>query len=373
MNSSKYNYLADNSTDGTSQFGEVGFNFSTQPHERLHLGFQILARELGSTGKYEPRLDWGFADYQINKYISLKVGRFFSPWGLHNEGRDVDILRNTIIPVEVIYSEDAREISLMKGLELHGNFNIGKKNNLEYRFAKGNIDINLNSRFSLELESRLSNLYSKFIVAKGGPLIANPLTQIDMNIDHITAYGFVWNTWVDGLRLSYTSFEPDIDINAQIDISAQAQLPSPQYTFYDFSKDFKTLSLEYVKNKWSYTYERLTYAVDAYTILGKIPLSDVFSYYHQITHRFNEKYELGIVKAKSKNKLKTNQGRIDDSINDLAFTIRVDLDESWVFKVEYHDLKGIGSLRTTINPGLSNTNNQGVNWDMIVAKVTYSF
>lgn len=369
MKSSKYNYLADNSKDGTSKFGEIGINFGYQAHDRLRFGAQILARELGSAGKYDPKLDWGFADYQLTDYASIKYGKFFAPWGLYNEGRDVDILRNSILPVQAIYSEDFRDVSLMKGLELHGSFDLNERNSLEYRFAKGNVDVDSDSVLSRDINAGLNPLYSAGIAqATGGALnIANPITALDMNINGMSAFGLVWNTWIDGLRLSFTSMEPDIDINAQV------QVLGPQYTGYDFAKNWNTSSLEYSKDQWTYAFEKTTYLIDTVTAQGRTPFLQKQAYYHQINYRLNDRYEFGVTRVNDYGNVLKGKNTIDLHHKDLAFTVRVDMAEDWVLKLEYHDLQGTGDLRTVLNPGVTATANQGENWDMIMAKVTYSF
>ncbi|MCJ8347180.1 OprO/OprP family phosphate-selective porin, partial [bacterium] len=351
--------------------GEIGINFGYQPHDRLRIGAQILARQLGSAGEYDPDLDWAFADYQLNDWVSVKFGKFFVPWGLYNEGRDVDILRNSILPNQAVYAEDFRDISLMKGLELHGTIELSENNSVDYRIAKGNTDFSEKSPLLLDTRITLDALYSAGISANTGGLVnvANPITSLDMNINGFLAYGFVWNTWIEGLRLGHTSMEPDIDINAQI----PAALGGSQYTLYDFTKNLVVNSLEYTKDEWTYAYEQLSYSIDTVTSQGRAPAFKAQTYYHQVTYRLNERYEFGVMKSNAY--LNTLKGKtaLDNYLNDLAFTVRVDMAEDWVLKLEYHDMKGLDSLRTSLNPGLTATANQGKDWDMLMAKVTYSF
>ena len=347
MKSSKYNYLADNSKDGTTKWGEIGINFGYQAHDRLRIGFQVLARELGNAGNYEPHLDWGFLDYQLNEYAAIKYGKFFTPWGFYNEGRDVDILRNSILLPQSIYKEDYRDISLMKGLELHGEIPIGENNSIEYRLAKGNMDFDKGATFLLDIKNDLGNPAS-----------------VDMNINGFTSYGLVWNTWIEGLRLGLTSTEYDVDINAT----------ARPYILFDNTRNWEVASLEYTQNQWTYSFERLTAHFDQVFLGQTRPHWDIQSDYHQIIYRYNEKYEFGVVKTSEHNKTFENKSLIDQYLDDLGFTVRIDLTEDWTLKLEYHDMKGTNPLRALLNPTLPTpTNNLGENWDMFMAKVTYKF
>ncbi|MCO4783344.1 MAG: hypothetical protein KC646_13545 [Candidatus Cloacimonetes bacterium] len=369
MKSDKYNYLAENSKDSTTKWGEIGINFGYQAHDRLRFGAQILARELGNAGEYNPELDWGFADYKLTDYASVKFGKFFVPWGLYNEGRDVDILRNSILPIQAVYNEDFRDISLLKGLELHGSFELGERNSIDYRLAKGNVDINSGSSLFKDVNFSLNKSYSAAILqaTAGAVNIANPVNSLDLNINGMTAYGLVWNTWVDGLRLGFTSMEPDIDINAQVAVIG------PQYTKYDFTENFEVSSVEYTKDQWTYSFEKMTYLINAVTSTGSTPFLKNHAYYHQINYRLNDRYELGLVRQNDYSNVLKGKNTINLYQNDLAFTVRVDMSEDWVLKLEYHDLEGTALLRDILNPGVTAAVNQGKDWDMIMAKVTYSF
>ncbi|PCJ21307.1 MAG: hypothetical protein COB02_01605 [Candidatus Cloacimonadota bacterium] len=356
IKSSKYNYLADDSTSGTSKFGEFGINFGYQAHDRLRLSAQILARELGSAGEYNPNLDWAFLDYQLANWASLKYGKFFTPGGLYNEGRDADFLRNRIFLSHTIYSPNFRDLSTMSGLQLHGNIEIGENNSIDYTFSKGNVSFNDNSTFLVDFQFGVKKILKINTNTKG-------------NIDNLISYSFIWNTWIEGLRLGFTQADISINIDATI-TPFGVKLAS---VLYDNSEVFKIHSIEYTRDNWRYTFERITGRMDR---VGFGPTQVHFnlqSYYHQITYRLNDRYEFGILKSTAHENTLAGKNAIDQYQKDLTFTIRQDLSDSWVLKFEYHDMQGIGSFRDIFNPTTNATSNRGKNWDMFMTKITYSF
>ncbi|PCJ18196.1 MAG: hypothetical protein COB02_11450 [Candidatus Cloacimonadota bacterium] len=375
MKSSKYNYLAEGSKNGTTKWGEVAVNFGYQAHDRLRIGFQILARELGTDGRYKPELDWGFLDYEVNDWLSIKYGRFFAAWGFHNDGRDADVLRNSILLPQSVYTEDNRSIALLKGFQLHGTIDLDENNSLDYQYAQGNNDINSASSLNRDIRNTLNAQYSAAIFGAtagvpGGPFnIANPITSLDVNMNKVVNWGVVWNTQLEGLRIGYSTFEPDIDINAKV------QVIGNQYTFYDFTEPFKIVSLEYVLDDfWTYTYEHLSYAVDTVTAKGRKPFLKVQSYYHQVTYMTESNYEFGLIRSVGYNDTYTGKKAIDLYTKDLGFTVRTDIQDNVTLKLEYHKMSGTGELRPLLNSTLpTSANNLGKNWDMFMAKVTYKF
>ncbi|PCJ16287.1 MAG: hypothetical protein COB02_16680 [Candidatus Cloacimonadota bacterium] len=359
IKTSKYNFLAENSSTGTSKWGELGINFGYQAHDRLRIGAQILARELGTVGKYKPTLDWAFLDYQLTDWATVRYGKFFTTGSLYNEGRDIDLLRNSILLPNAINSEDFRDISQMKGLSLHGDVNIGDKNSISYNFSKGNVSFDENSAFTSDIQSFF----------KQNPINLN--TAVKLNADNVLAYSLVWNTWIKGLRLGFSSLNLNIGIDAKI-LPFQISLPS---MIINNSKKLKVKSLEYVKNKWSYISEYVTGRLD---FIGFGTTQTFISYqnhYHQLIYRLNERYGLGLINEKTHKNSLAGKDLINQYQKDLTFTLRVDISDNWLLKLEYHDLEGTTNLRGVLNPSgqFIPSFNKGENWDMFMAKVTYSF
>ncbi len=47
IKSSEYNYIVSDSEDGSFQFNEFGINFTSNLTDDIHMGMQLIARDLG--------------------------------------------------------------------------------------------------------------------------------------------------------------------------------------------------------------------------------------------------------------------------------------------------------------------------------------
>ena len=96
LRSTDNNYLA-KTEDGTTEFNDVAINVSTTLTDKLRVGCQFLARDLGDAGNNKVVLDWGYGDYHFRDEIGIRIGKVKRPMGFYNEGRDVDILRTWVL------------------------------------------------------------------------------------------------------------------------------------------------------------------------------------------------------------------------------------------------------------------------------------
>src|SRR5580693_3816076 len=62
--STSNNYLANDTTHGSFQYSELGLNFTKDLTDRLRLGLQFFAEDIGPTGNYNATLDWFYVDYR---------------------------------------------------------------------------------------------------------------------------------------------------------------------------------------------------------------------------------------------------------------------------------------------------------------------
>ena len=93
--SNRNNYLADTET-GTFQFNELGINFAADLTDRLRLGIQLAARDLGDMDNDKVVIDWAYADYRWRDWLGIRVGKMRLPLGFYNKTRDLDMLRTFI-------------------------------------------------------------------------------------------------------------------------------------------------------------------------------------------------------------------------------------------------------------------------------------
>ena len=106
--SNRNNFLA-NTENGTFHFNELGINFSTELTEKIRLGIQFAARDLGDSGNDKVIIDWAYADYQWRDWLGLRLGKIKMPVGFYNKTRDIDMLRTFILLPQGIYLENYRD------------------------------------------------------------------------------------------------------------------------------------------------------------------------------------------------------------------------------------------------------------------------
>jgi hypothetical protein len=79
------NYLANDTTHGSFQLSEVGINFTKAVTDKLGVGVQLFAQDLGVAGNYNAKVDWFYIDYRQADWLGFRAGRVKIPFGLYNE------------------------------------------------------------------------------------------------------------------------------------------------------------------------------------------------------------------------------------------------------------------------------------------------
>lgn len=144
IKSSQNNYLGPSARkQGSFDFTEVGINVTQPLGDKLRIGLQIFARDLGPRGNYTPQLDWYYVDYRFFDWLGVRVGKTKLPWGLYNEANDVDAGRVPILLPQSLYPVANREsLFAQTGGELYGVVPLGGAGKIEYRLYGGTIFVN---------------------------------------------------------------------------------------------------------------------------------------------------------------------------------------------------------------------------------------
>lgn len=144
IKSTRNNYLGPSArAQGSFDFTEVGINFTKPLGDKLRIGLQLFAHDLGPLGNYQPQLDWYYVDYRFFDWLGLRAGKTKLPWGLYNEANDVDAGRVPILLPQSLYPVANREsLFAQTGAELYGDVQLGGAGKLEYRLYGGTIFVN---------------------------------------------------------------------------------------------------------------------------------------------------------------------------------------------------------------------------------------
>jgi hypothetical protein len=363
MQTDNNNYLAGNTEKGSFEFNEFGINFGKELTEKLRLGLQLFARDLGDIGNGEVTLDWAYGDYRWKDWLGFRAGKIKLPYGFYNETRDIDALRTNILLPQSVYNDLQRDtLVAIQGAGIYGEIPVGVFGDLSYQLQIGTFDVDSDSG-----------------IAKVTEALGRGVFEVEkFNID--TAYdgSLQWSTPLDGLRVggSYLTLSLDSDIRTNYPFGP---LPAGSSLVADFNDITNYVaSAEYTWNDLvlaaEYTRQELTFGID-----NVLPEDTTKSegYYLSASYRFTDWLQVGTyysvyyanIEDKDGDTLEA-QGLPDHGAwqKDWALTTRFDLNEYWTIKLEGHMLDGTAQVVSIDNPKGTDED-----WFMYAAKITFSF
>ncbi|MFW5782309.1 MAG: hypothetical protein ACOCWO_03345 [Candidatus Muiribacteriaceae bacterium] len=394
MKSNHNNYLA-KSSEGSYEFNETAVNFYKEMDDNLSLGLQLFSRDMGDQGNNTFKLDWGFADYQVNDNYGFRLGKIKMPLGLHNTGRDVDLLRTEILMPQSVYEEGMRDfMNSVNGFSYYRNIFTEDKGFFEYEILSGTVNIEGDSAYMRNVVTNLSNT-------------GLVLSDFNFTLYKDNGISLKWETPVEGLRLGYSYYEAEGDIVADVDASAvdaQGDLlvatyagpddtpgtaddvntalamqgaaliagaaaleASPQKFAVEFPKIY-TMSLEYMWDNYVLTHERRIHEATLHVpILDQMEGVNNLGYYTKIDYRINERLATSLYSSTFyENRHVKTTAR--DYQEDVCLSFKYDVKYNFSLKLEYHDMEGYYQCYNFLNPaGLEK------DWNFMAFKATISF
>jgi len=369
--SDEYNYLAHNSTDGSFEYNEMGINFSKQLTDKLRVGMQLFSRDLGDAANNKITLDWAYGDYRFKDWLGLRAGRIKLPIGLYNDIRDVDMLRTNIVLPQGIYNDLLRDnLISINGLSFYGNIEMGFAGDLEYQLLGGAINSDFTSGTGKYTDSQLM-----------------PFGEVSGNASSDTSYSGMlrWETPLPGFKLGYSYFEGETDLPLSLDLyylqpgavpmpglamlpgnilgSSEIQVASAEYTWGNL-----TLVAEYMNRD-----NEGTVAIQGTDVMEQRNTAE--SYYVSAAYRFTDWFVLGAYYSEyypDKDDKDGEKLAIDHAAwqKDTALTLRFDINEYWIVKLEGHAVDGTAGVLAIDN---QDNDFSESNWYYGAAKVTFNF
>lgn len=408
LKSSDNNFFAD-TEKGTTQFNEMGINFSADITEKLRLGVQFFARDMGDIGNNEVRLDWAIADYRLRDWLGIRAGNMKWVNGLYNESRDVDMLRTSIFLPQGVYNEAWRETSAnLQGAGLYGDIPMSVVGSLAYDAQYGSMNMAPDQGPAKLLKDQITEAFP-----------AEEVDLTDVNVDYTYTGALKWSTPLDGLIIGGSTFGYYFEADATTTISPTllAQLdPTNAYGLVSLSAAFNGLGITFqsfptkfevegknltgsVEFTWrnlvlAAEYSQITYNISIENGLlrtvypdgiYKIPEFDSIGYYGSASYRFTYWFELGAYYSEyyrnkddrdgKKRKLNfPSEPEHRAWLKDACLTTRFDINENWVFKLEGHMMNGTAVILGADNPPHTDgTLQYEEDWYLYAAKITYSF
>lgn len=344
LKSSDNNFLTD-SARGSLEYFEAGLNVSKQLSDRLRAGIQLYAHDLGTTGNYEPKVDWAYLDYHWRDWLGIRAGHIKVPFGLYNDVADVDAARPTALLPQSVYPEINRNYLLAQsGFELYGYHRFGDAGALDYRAYGGMISIDLPDQAP-------------------GPYFVTSLT-----IPYVAGARLFYETPLEGLRAGLSVEHLRLEEAANVLVDPVTMMPSTiklvapttlAAASLEYAHDDLLFAAEYAL--WTNTIasdnqgvvptqgravEHRAYALAAYRVIPQLQLATYYALFYG---------------TKDRDASAGHQ-------HDFDLTLRYDLTPNWIVKLEGHVMRGTGELDPVLNPGpLADR------WLLFVGKTTVYF
>ncbi len=359
------------SKDGSFKFNEMGLTLSSNPTENLHLGIQLIYRDL-TDPESRVRLDWAYGGYSFREWLGLRTGIMKIPFGLYNEIRDVDNLRTFVFLPQSVYNENWRDtFNSIEGIGLYGDFTVPYIGDFSYQLQTGKISIPKEGRLAKESSLGLIDIHD---------------IEVDLsNVVHLT-----WETPLEGLKLKYSWLDMDFTEHA-----TNVYIPSEKVNPY-WDTDIFTYSLEYSFGNLLFSSEYTLYDFNIQDFKMNIPTGNPDyptypisvdplkgeGYYASLTYRFTNWLQLGSYYSEYYYNKDDKDGKYFESfgqpnyrtyLKEFVFTSKFDINEFWTIKAEIH--KMYGAATTFVDENLDDNGNMDFtdNWMLFGAKITYNF
>jgi hypothetical protein len=359
--SSDNNYPTANK-GGTWDFREMAFNVSTTFGSHVRVGGQAFAQSFGAIGGDKVILDWAVADYNFSPAFGVRVGRVKYPKGLYGEALDLDVVRPFVFLPGAVYSPILRDFSAsFDGAMIYGSFNVGGSS-FDYKAFYG--DIPITSGKGVAEFYNNAGLYS---AAAGG------VAKLEM--DAVAGGQLVWNTPVSGLKFAYSySHFDNLATEGPFVAMAALNLKSNIERF-----SWNTISAEYLWGNWVFAGEwqrtkgKLAYATSPMVVVS-VSNSPVGwdGWYLSAARRLNDKFEVGAYYGSLESNTGSNTSLPQNHQRDTALSIRFDINEHVLIKVEGHYIDGTYQTFNTVrlpNPSATRSDDTVV----FAVKSTFSF
>ncbi len=353
------NYLAE-SKRSSFEFTEVGLNFTKELTDRLRLGVQLFARRLGPLDGFDAKFDWFYLDYRWADWLGIRAGRVKLPFGLYNEINDIDSARVPILLPQSIYPTSNRDFLLAQtGGEIYGRVSLSLAGALEYRTYAGTIF--LQSTTQPNSPYQVGKLNAPYVVG-GRILWESPLEGLrvggSLQALRLDADLFFDQSLYGPLRMA-GALPPDFTGKVSAEIPAILWVGSAEY-----SAGALLLAAEY--SRW-YVQATSTQSV----LFPNISTMVSERFYGMLAYRVKQWFHPGLYYSGYYTNIGNRSGR-ENMQHDVAATLRFDINQYWLVKLEGHFMHGTAALDPSLNDNRRLSDLQA-NWGLLLLKTTAYF
>lgn len=346
---------------GTDEFREMGLNVSTSLGAKLRLGAQVFSERFGPYGDDKVLLDWAVVDYNVRQEFGVRAGRVKLPKSLYSESLDLDVVRPFVLLPNSIYNPILRDFSAsFDGGMVYGNISAGR-GSFDYKVYYGDIP--------MKPEQGVADFFNN------AGIFAFPAGVTKMGMDHVAGASLFWNTPLAGLKVGYVhTYFRHVSGHGRFAF-APAFIPVAPVEARGNRYAYNTVSAEYVRNDWTFAaeFQRTRDTFSVFTTLAPVDVSGngTDAWYVSAARRLNRRFEVGGYYSFMKNvyaAATTPKSRRESG--DWALSVRFDLNDSVLFKIEGHFVDGTMGFMNT--PRLPNPSRRDTT-TLWAAKTTLSF
>jgi hypothetical protein len=329
-----------NSSRGSSEFSEAGFNATAQLTDKLRVGLQLFAYDLGTIGNFAVKADWYYLDYRLRDWIGVRAGRLKIAYGLYNDVSDIDAARVPALLPSSVYPFADREFLLAQtGGELYGYVSLGRGGALDYRAYGGAVPLEV------------------------PPQTGAGIPVTGLGVPYIAGFRLLWETPLDGLRIGATGVYLRVEITGT--------LPPPMPPLLVKENEYAGLgSVEYAAHNLLLAAEYGQTRVESHYNPMLVPDTVVVSEggYVLSAYRATAWLQPALYYSLVYPNRNIRDGR-ENMQHDVSGTLRFDINEFWIVKLEAHYMHGTASLTGTPMARAA----MKENWGLFVLKTTAYF
>ncbi len=365
-------FTPDSRDSGTLQFNEFGINAMATPVNRLRVGIQIAAQDLGDDFKDKPEIDWAYGNYTlptVAKFVDLDVtaGRFKIGQGLYNDYRDLDMTRSSVFLPMAVYNPRWRELILAtNGVSAHAAIHAGPLGSFDVSAYIGSqsYDSTQGALHDIALDAGMDASIISVKAVEGGNI--------------------VWNTPIDGLRFKYSLLDGRgvkfqgtyVGNQPGVVVGSPYSLTAPHYWDNIFSIEYQRDKLT-IAAEYDYNYIKTTVSGTAALPTPPFPAGSTAPFSQISSDTTNATYIsvayriLPALEAVGGWQWNETLTALTGNAKWYAWNaaMRYDVMEHWLVKAEYQWAHGIGPLRLAEQPDgqLHQT------WGYLAVKTTFDF
>jgi hypothetical protein len=335
-------YLTPDTTRGSFQFSETGINFATEFADKVGVGVQAFAQNIGVGGNFNLRADWFYVAYRWRDWLRIRAGRLQIPFGLYNEVNDIDAARAPVLLPQSVYPLQGREFLFAQtGGEVGGFVRMRRGGALDYRIYGGTIFVD-----------------PAILIPPGTDL------QLQLYVPYVVGGRLFWETPVDGLRVGASILAIRLNVTA-FEGGMSASIVNHSVLAMG--------SAEYAVRNWLVTaeYSRWHAAQDSALASSQFSRTSERSY-AMLSYRAAPWFEPTVYYALYFPDVSNREGGSAFRQDDVTLSFRFDVGAHWIIKAEGHYMSGtaglVAPLSVTPPPA-----NPADHWGVFLLKTTGYF